>query len=93
MVVDIIFENSLNGDYFYYDWLNYINNFSNLEILGQVIYTHFLFFFVFCGFILLSAMISSISLTLSEKLEYKRQYIHDQVYRQSFDTIFISSII
>jgi NADH-quinone oxidoreductase subunit J len=54
---------------------------SNTAALGRVLYTHYFFFFQAAGFILLTAMIGAIVLTLRHKVGVKRQDISDQVAR------------
>jgi NADH-quinone oxidoreductase subunit J len=54
---------------------------SNTAALGRVLYTHYFFFFQLAGFILLTAMIGAIVLTLRHKVGVKRQNISDQVAR------------
>ena len=54
---------------------------SNTAALGRVLYTHYFFFFQAAGFILLTAMIGAIVLTLRHKVGVKRQNISDQVAR------------
>jgi NADH-quinone oxidoreductase subunit J len=54
---------------------------SNTAALGRVLYTHYFYFFQAAGFILLTAMIGAIVLTLRHKVGVKRQNISDQVAR------------
>ncbi|CAH1673582.1 MAG: NADH-quinone oxidoreductase subunit J [Chelatococcus sp.] len=54
---------------------------SNIQALGQVLYTRYFFFFQAAGFILLVAMIGAIVLTLRHKPNVKRQDIAAQVAR------------
>ncbi len=51
---------------------------SNTAQLGAVIYTQYLYFFQAAGFVLLTAMIGSIVLTLRHKVSIKRQDIAEQ---------------
>jgi NADH-quinone oxidoreductase subunit J len=54
---------------------------SNTEALGDVIYTHYVYFFQIAGLVLLMAMIGAIVLTLRHKPHIKRQDIPRQVAR------------
>ena len=54
---------------------------TNTAALGRVLYTHYFFFFQAAGFILLTAMIGAIVLTLRHKEGVRRQNIADQVAR------------
>ena len=54
---------------------------TNTAALGRVLYTHYFFFFQASGFILLTAMIGAIVLTLRHKEGVRRQNIADQVAR------------
>ena len=51
---------------------------SNTAALGQVLYTQYLYFFQAAGFVLLTAMIGSIVLTLQHKTRVKRQNVAEQ---------------
>ena len=54
---------------------------SNIEAIGQVLYTDYAYFFQAAGMVLLVAMIGAIVLTLRHKEGVKRQNISDQVAR------------
>ena len=54
---------------------------SNTAALGQVLYTHYFYFFQAAGLILLTAMVGAIVLTLRHKEGVKRQSISDPVAR------------
>jgi NADH-quinone oxidoreductase subunit J len=54
---------------------------SNTAALGEVLYTHYFYFFQAAGMILLTAMIGAIVLTLQHKVGVKRQNIAAQVAR------------
>jgi NADH-quinone oxidoreductase subunit J len=53
-------------------------NLSNTEALGQVLYTQYVYLFQAAGFVLLTAMIGAIVLTLQHKPNVKRQDIAAQ---------------
>ncbi|WP_397399713.1 NADH-quinone oxidoreductase subunit J [Phenylobacterium sp.] len=54
---------------------------SNVEAIGRVLYTDYIYFFQAAGLVLLVAMIGAIVLTLRHKPGVKRQIIMDQVLR------------
>ncbi len=54
---------------------------SNTAALGEVLYTHYFYFFQAAGMILLTAMIGAIVLTLHHKEGVKRQDVGAQVAR------------
>ena len=54
---------------------------SNTAALGEVLYTHYFYFFQAAGMILLTAMIGAIVLTLHHKPGVKRQDVAEQVAR------------
>jgi NADH-quinone oxidoreductase subunit J len=54
---------------------------SNIQAIGEVLYTRYIFFFQLAGLILLVAMIGAIVLTLRHKENVKRQSIAAQVAR------------
>lgn len=58
-----------------------ISEMSNIEAIGRVLYTDYLFFFQLSGLVLLVAMIGAIVLTLRHKEGVKRQDIGAQVAR------------
>jgi NADH-quinone oxidoreductase subunit J len=56
-------------------------NISNIEAIGLVLYTQYIYFFQAAGMILLVAMIGAIVLTLQHKERVRRQNIFEQVTR------------
>ena len=54
---------------------------SNIEALGRILYTKYVYFFQLAGLILLVAMIGAIVLTLRHKEGVRRQSISEQVGR------------
>ena len=55
--------------------------YTNVESIGRVLYTDYLYFFQAAGLVLLVAMIGAIVLTLRHKPGVRRQVIADQVAR------------
>ncbi|MCA8906384.1 MAG: NADH-quinone oxidoreductase subunit J [Rhodospirillaceae bacterium] len=60
---------------------------SNIEALGRVLYTQYLFLFQSAGLVLLVAMIGAIVLTLRHRVGVRRQKIADQVSRRPEDVV------
>jgi NADH-quinone oxidoreductase subunit J len=58
-----------------------LTSMSNTAALGQVLYTHYVYFFQVSGLVLLVAMVGAIVLTLRHKPNVKRQSIAAQVAR------------
>jgi NADH-quinone oxidoreductase subunit J len=54
---------------------------TNTAALGDVLYTHYVYYFQIAGLVLLVAMIGAIVLTLRHKPNIKRQNISQQVAR------------
>lgn len=61
------------------NWIFHLNDMTNIKVLGQLIYTYNFFSFMLSGLILLLAMIGSIVLTLTFRVNVKRQVIWNQV--------------
>lgn len=80
---------SINNDLIYLDWINLITPFSNIELIGQFLYTYGFFYFIQAGLILLLAMIGAIVLTMQSGQIIKRQHISEQVSRNVNNSFFI----
>jgi len=65
---------------------------SNIEAIGDLLYTRYIFFFQLAGMILLVAMIGAIVLTLNHKPNTRRQVIADQVARTRETAIDVVSV-
>ena len=57
-----------------------INDTENTKLIGEILYTDYFYLFQICGLILLVAMIGSITLTLRDRGQIKRQKISTQNY-------------
>ena len=62
-----------NLAYDYINWDKHIVDFTNIEQIGQLLYTNYFFAFIIAGLILLVAMIGAIVLTLHSQSTVKRQ--------------------
>lgn len=60
-------------DYAYKNWFKLLNHIDNIEVIGSLIYTYYIFSFLISGVILLLAMIGAIVLTLNQSRSFKRQ--------------------
>ena len=85
----IIFESFNENPYknnflfnFYTNWFEKIDSISDIESLGQILYTYYVPQFLIAGIILLIAVIGSVILTLSHKnVKIKKQDTFRQVSR------------
>ena len=64
-----------------------INEVENTKLIGQVLYTNYFYLFQISGLILLVAMVGSITLTLRDRGQVKRQNISQQNYTNANDSI------
>nr|AYR06696.1 NADH dehydrogenase subunit 6 [Rhodogorgon sp.] len=62
-------------------WITENSSLTNIESIGNVLYTKFSFLFLICGLILLVAMIGAISLTMHQRINVKKQNVNLQVVR------------
>ena len=76
---------SLSIQLSFINWLSEINFISNMESIGNVLYTDFCFLFIISGCILLVAMIGVIVLTVHQKTIFlvKKQDVNLQLVRNS----------
>ncbi|MEP4033652.1 NADH-quinone oxidoreductase subunit J [Roseibium polysiphoniae] len=65
---------------------------SNIEAIGAVLYTKYIFYFQVAGLVLLVAMIGAIVLTLRHKEYVKRQNIAEQVARTPATAVEIKKV-
>jgi NADH-quinone oxidoreductase subunit J len=65
---------------------------SNIETIGRVLYTDYVYFFQAAGIVLLIAMIGAIVLTLRHKPNIKRQNVADQVGRDAKTAMEVKSV-
>jgi len=61
-----------------------IDNFSNIDIFGQILYNNFLVCFLIAGVVLLVAMIGAIVLTLKFTSNRKTEIVYRQLSRSNF---------
>ena len=65
---------------------------ANTEALGNLLYTHYVYYFQAAGMILLVAMIGAIVLTHRSREGVRKQKIADQVARRPEDTVEIKKV-
>jgi NADH-quinone oxidoreductase subunit J len=66
---------------FYGYWFNCIDNITNIEFLGIILFSHYYIFILLCGIILLLALIGSVVLTLKFDLNTNYQTTSKQIAR------------
>jgi NADH-quinone oxidoreductase subunit J len=96
-------SSSLPSGLFYTSWFSFIDGVSqgssNLETLGQVLYTYYFYFFLVAGLVLLVAVIGAVVLTLQIKSNIvvysssisvvKRQLVSQQLSRDACRAVFL----
>jgi NADH-quinone oxidoreductase subunit J len=72
-------------------WDSNVVAITNIEVFASVLYTHYAYFFIISGIILLVSMIGAITLTLHRRIDIKRQKIYKQVQKEFTKTIIWAS--
>jgi len=75
----------------FFDWSTQIDSITNLESLGQILYTYYFVYFLVAGLILLVAMIGAIVLTMQLNRQVRRQVIFKQVARDFDNAVFMAT--
>ena len=73
--------------YSYKNWFNFLESLDNIEVLGMLIYTYYIYAFILAGVILLLAMIGAIVLTLNQLLSFKRQFHYMQNRKNIYNSL------
>ena len=73
----------------YIDWFAQVDPITNIQTLGNVLYTDYVLFFLLAGVILLVAMVGAIVLTMSTRSSVRRQFIYQQVARDFDNAVFL----
>lgn len=81
-------EESITGTTFSAIEIHLATN-TNIQALGDILYTHYSVYFIMSGIILLIAMIGAIILTISHEEEIKRQDIFSQIATEFDKTIIL----
>jgi NADH:ubiquinone oxidoreductase subunit 6 (subunit J) len=68
-------------------WSNNISPTTNIEALGELLYTYYFYCFLMASLILLVAMIGAILLTMRKQFNVRRQEVFDQVFNNLNTTV------
>ena len=82
------FENRPSLDNTYVDYFDNIVHYQNVQYLGELLYTKYVYLFILAGLILLVSMVGSIILTLNQQFKNKSQDIYTQTNRKLKDSIY-----
>jgi len=74
-------------DSFYVQWPTLVNRVSNIESVGQLIYTYYFYYFIMASLVLLVAMVGAIVLTMHKGVNVKRQEVFEQNTREFTKTV------
>lgn len=74
-----------------YVWDNKITNYTNIELIGNILYTNNFYLFLVASLILLVAMIGAIILTLYMQTNVKRQDVFKQTSRHFSRSIILKT--
>ena len=66
---------------YYTNWLDKVDSLTELESIGQLLYTHYVLQFLIAGNILLLSVIGAVSLTINTRHTTKKQIIFKQLSR------------
>ena len=69
-------------------FISQLDNITNIETIGQILYSYYTPFFLVSGIILLIALIGAVTLTKKEKRKIFKQNIYKQLSRNSLKAIF-----
>jgi NADH-quinone oxidoreductase subunit J len=58
-------QNLSYSNFYWVNWSSQIETFTNIQAVGQVLYSHYFIFFLLAGFILFVSIIGSLMLTLT----------------------------
>ena len=91
-VIDLL--KNLNYNLSFINWIDELNLKTNIESIGNVLYTNYCFLFITSSFILLVSMIGVIVLTIHQKTNYvlKRQNINNQLIKNTKNIIKFNSL-
>ncbi len=87
---DYLEHSFFNNTIYYKQFLFQIDNITNIETIGHVLYTYYALFFLTAGIILLIALIGAVTLTKKEKKKesYLTKNIYKQLSRDSLKAVF-----
>jgi NADH-quinone oxidoreductase subunit J len=95
-IIMIIFNNFKDNPYkqsflsnSYTNWFDKIDSFTEIEVLGQILYTHYVIQFLIAGIILLLSVVGAVVLTMKMSTPKKTgQIIFKQLSRQYKNVLF-----
>ena len=81
---DLPFFSELGTSYSFVNWFSFVDGLTNIQLIGQILYTHYFVFFLMAGFILFVAIIGALmlTLTLNRNVAVKHQDLARQISRQ-----------
>jgi NADH-ubiquinone oxidoreductase chain 6 len=91
-LIPLLFYDNLQAlsefkDLHFIDWSNSIQTSTNIQAVGNLVYTYYFYFFLLASLILLVAMIGAIVLTMQKGIRIKRQQVFLQNTRDFAKTI------
>jgi NADH-quinone oxidoreductase subunit J len=86
----LIEQSFFKNDLFYNQVINKLDTITNIETIGQILYSYYAFFFLAAGIILLIALIGAVTLTIKEnkKQNFLTKNLYKQLSRNSLQAIF-----
>jgi NADH-quinone oxidoreductase subunit J len=78
--------------YTYVDWANNLSRVSDMELIGQLLFTYYYIYVFLAGLILLVAMVGAIALTMVHSRFVKRQVVYNQVARTVLDSVVLRNL-
>jgi NADH-quinone oxidoreductase subunit J len=91
---EVFYIFDISFSFYYFDfllsqqsWLSIFQNNETLSLFGGALYLYFFFAFILAAFVLLTALLGAIVLTVNGVKLTRRQVVYKQVGRGVFDTI------
>ena len=86
----IVKETFISKDLFFNQFIEKIDSVTNVETIGQILYTYYAFFFLIAGIILVIALIGAVTLTKKEKKNsnFLTKNLYKQLSRNYLNAIF-----
>jgi len=86
----LIEQSFFKNDLFYNQVINRLDTITNIETIGQILYSYYAFFFLAAGIILLIALIGAVTLTKKEKKKqnFLTKNLYKQLSRNSLQAVF-----
>jgi NADH-quinone oxidoreductase subunit J len=86
----LIEQSFFKNDLFYNQFINQLDTITNIETIGQILYSYYAFFFLAAGIILLIALIGAVTLTKKEKKKqnFLTKNLYKQLSRNSLQAVF-----